>query len=768
MRLLTTTRMEWTSWAVPTPLAPNNPKFVGSTNITVSNNYIHGNALDGNGHSDAIQTYSYASGLNILDNLVVDNGKSMQIQQLDTDSTGISPSAVWSTIEGNIFFSNVGGYAIDMNADSFNFNIENNVIGGGWGPIGLTTGTAIDTGFHVTGNIFYGKVQWTNIFLTSTPATLIFITRPAARTSCATSDNNSGAGSYVNYSAITNSALTGFYNVTGQDQHSQFLAGTGNSSLPAAPLVNGPLTTMLVPTYAGVTPTSVDVPSTSGFDVGDFIELNDDGVARQITSLRGNTIFFANDPLPMFPQTDMFVVDDWGPTPPSNLTLNLLPAAGSVPATMGPGGAAIGPSIIVQNDLNDEFDGNGQREVPVAPAGLLASSLDSLQPEPFSEVPITIGSLSINPSTVIKGSQTSAVLTAVNVQDPSGLSTTKVAFYLESNGTTGLQTTGSNPDTLLGNGTRSGSNWSLSTTALNNLTPGTYTCYAMASDYQGVSSVVASSAVSIFAPPTVATPAAASANPVTGTTAGLSVLGADSSYRRLGPDLHLDHHLRPHGRRRPDLQRQRHQRRPEHHRHLPPGRHLHLPGDDHRPRSLTTTSSVTVTVAQTLTAITVAPATATSPTRRPSRSPPRPATSSARRSRPSRRSPGRSTPAVPAGRSPRRAVHGPRLGHRQRHGPGHQRRRQRHRGGDRHGGCAGAGRCRFRVARGGHGGLRRLPLRPDRHPLDLLRRRRRRRQRERLHQWQPECPGGDPGGLPAGDRLDSARSSPGWRRAATR
>ena len=81
-------------------------------------------------------------------------------------------------------------------------------------------------------------------------------------------------------------------------------------------------------------------------------------------------------------------------------------------------------------------------------------------------------------------------------------------------------------------------------------------------------------------PPTVAQPASATPNPVTGTTTSLSVLGADDG-GEAEPDLHLAGHRRA-VRGEPHLQRQRHERRQELDRDLQPRRCLHVPGHDHR------------------------------------------------------------------------------------------------------------------------------------------------------------------------------------------
>ena len=89
----------------------------------------------------------------------------------------------------------------------------------------------------------------------------------------------------------------------------------------------------------------------------------------------------------------------------------------------------------------------------------------------------TIGSFTISPTSVVAGA--SATLTAVNVAETGG-TIASVVFYRESNGVSGLQT-GTGGDLLLGTGTNSGSNWSLSTST-SGLTAGTYTYFALATD----------------------------------------------------------------------------------------------------------------------------------------------------------------------------------------------------------------------------------------------------------------------------------------------
>ncbi len=104
----------------------------------------------------------------------------------------------------------------------------------------------------------------------------------------------------------------------------------------------------------------------------------------------------------------------------------------------------------------------------------------------------TIGSFSITPGSVTVG--TPVTLAATNVTESSG-TISKVAFYLESNGTAGLQTSS---DTLLGLGTKNSSTWTF-ITATAALAPGRYTYYAVATDAAGRTSAVASSALTVAA-----------------------------------------------------------------------------------------------------------------------------------------------------------------------------------------------------------------------------------------------------------------------------
>ncbi|HWE92329.1 MAG TPA: hypothetical protein VG269_00005 [Tepidisphaeraceae bacterium] len=136
------------------------------------------------------------------------------------------------------------------------------------------------------------------------------------------------------------------------------------------------------------------------------------------------------------------------------------------------------------------------RGTPVANALVpaLAGVTSSPTPTPTPSAP-TISSLSASPSTIPAGG--TLTLTAGGVSDPNaGGSIARVAFYRESNGASGLQTSGT-ADTLLGTAT-AGTNgvWSLSVST-SGLAAGAYTFYAVATDSSGLTSNAATASATV-------------------------------------------------------------------------------------------------------------------------------------------------------------------------------------------------------------------------------------------------------------------------------
>lgn len=104
-----------------------------------------------------------------------------------------------------------------------------------------------------------------------------------------------------------------------------------------------------------------------------------------------------------------------------------------------------------------------------------------------------IGSFTVSPASVVVGG--SIMLTASNVTE-SGGSVSGVSFYRETGGAAGLQT---GSDALVGQGTRSGTTWTLAATTAG-LAAGSYTYYAVATDPAGATSAVASAVLAVTSP----------------------------------------------------------------------------------------------------------------------------------------------------------------------------------------------------------------------------------------------------------------------------
>jgi hypothetical protein len=135
----------------------------------------------------------------------------------------------------------------------------------------------------------------------------------------------------------------------------------------------------------------------------------------------------------------------------------------------------------------------------------------------------TIGSFAANPSSVTAG--TSTTLTASSVTETGGSGTvTGVNFYLESNGTSGLQI---GSDTLVGSGAQSGTTWTISAPTTG-LAAGTYTYYAVATDSNGHTSTVASTTLTVTSPTGTPTIGSFAANPASVTAGTSTTLTAGS------------------------------------------------------------------------------------------------------------------------------------------------------------------------------------------------------------------------------------------------
>ena len=105
-----------------------------------------------------------------------------------------------------------------------------------------------------------------------------------------------------------------------------------------------------------------------------------------------------------------------------------------------------------------------------------------------------IGGFAVSPTMVTSGN--TVTLTASSVTEFGSGTVTNVNFYRESNGIAGFQ---AGSDTLVGSGTQSGQNWTL-TASTTGLGGGVYTLYALATDNGSLTSDVASTLLTVNGP----------------------------------------------------------------------------------------------------------------------------------------------------------------------------------------------------------------------------------------------------------------------------
>lgn len=122
--------------------------------------------------------------------------------------------------------------------------------------------------------------------------------------------------------------------------------------------------------YATTSATSLILRSAQSFSVGDIIEINMDGVSRQITAISGNTITF-NVPLSHRPFSAQTIVDDWGPNP-SSFNRDASLKSGNAGLTLSSIGGAVGSSSSISLYQSGQF-GHSSRVLPNVPSDMQVS-----------------------------------------------------------------------------------------------------------------------------------------------------------------------------------------------------------------------------------------------------------------------------------------------------------------------------------------------------------------------------------------------------------
>lgn len=302
-------------------------KEPNSDNAVIRRNYMHHHFLLE--HPDNLQFYFGTDNVTIEDNLSLLAFQGMMSQDVDG-----------GTMNNNIFFGASAMVLIFGHNTSNDWTVQNNTLGlGGWGTILM-----IGSDYQIDHNTFYNNRHGGgdtyrgdyNLLWNTDPD------RPVLTT---------GKPGYKNFHTVAE-----FTQATGKEAHSK-RADPRLANVPAAQAV--------VTDYEKATPELLYLRQpvgkpTDGFAVGDTIEINGDGVARQLTEVTAEAIRFA-PPLPEAPFRSPLVWN-WGDK--QDMTLDFTPAPGSPAHDMGADGSIVGASIDVRAYMAGDFDGDGERDLP--------------------------------------------------------------------------------------------------------------------------------------------------------------------------------------------------------------------------------------------------------------------------------------------------------------------------------------------------------------------------------------------------------------------
>lgn len=326
------------------------PEWKLGEDVTARRNYIHHHLYLS--HPDNIQLFSGTRRFRLEDSLLLFGGQALMTEVTNQDNV----------VSGNVVFS-TGAFEFQTHADSLDWSFERNLFGfGGWGAISMDG--ANDRRYE---NILYRNAMEIGANYQGDRNVIWPVGGSAVQVI--------ELGVYKKGYAT----VAAFATATGQDTR----------SVQADPLLrNAPLDQGLALSIddANCTTASLIVrrqPSlTQGeiipFTVRDLIEVNGDGVRRQVTSVAGDRITFA-PPLPDRPfREGHTAVWRWGGK--TDFQLDTRPNAAGPAGALSVRGGPVGSMIDVRAYQAGDFDGDGARDLPAIPEGLKTAWPDANDP----------------------------------------------------------------------------------------------------------------------------------------------------------------------------------------------------------------------------------------------------------------------------------------------------------------------------------------------------------------------------------------------------
>lgn len=352
-------------------LSSNRSLATPCINITISENYIHHhfNLLQ---HSDSLQTYDTGvQNLNLLNNVLMASPQIM--------INGLGGGTFAGNVVTHSYINNLAGSDGALHYYDNPIVTNNNTFATGLDLMAAMANSSFE-------NVIYGRMhtrrpQYTGNRNFVQPVPLTATTHDTAQFISISSSNVWNAYGWGN------TGVSGFYSLTGQDQHS--LIGDRFTS----PFVNMPSSLRYIadPTKGSFTATSstVCLYSSSGnqladFKVGDHVEFNMDGVVRTVTAIDTTNKLVTFTPAlygrtpgdgrgwPSLGRNDF--LENWGTRTNFARDSRLIP--GSSALMMSSTGGPVGALINLSNYRLSDFDGDGVRDNPSLPADVQANQAE--------------------------------------------------------------------------------------------------------------------------------------------------------------------------------------------------------------------------------------------------------------------------------------------------------------------------------------------------------------------------------------------------------
>jgi hypothetical protein len=299
-----------------------------TSDVIVRQNYIHHHLHWS--HPDGIQTFRKVSNILIEDNLLLANGQSIMLQE--TDGVVLRGNAVIGSASYMAIFGHDNTNDVTLEKGTFAFS--------GYGLLRMT-----GANYLAYENVFmvgHSRPAYTLDEGTGYAAdrNLLWNSDRATHSTFSKSADGRWLRDWQTYQASTS-----------QDQQSMY----------ASPeFVNAPVALDAIVTRNATTDALPLRKHAGLFHVGDYVEVNFDGVVREVLAVENSTLMIA--PALDAPPVAEAMIANWGSN--ANFTLDVRVKPGSPGATLSASGGPVGTELNAAAYQAGDFNDDGRRDIP--------------------------------------------------------------------------------------------------------------------------------------------------------------------------------------------------------------------------------------------------------------------------------------------------------------------------------------------------------------------------------------------------------------------